>query len=124
MSKKKTFNDKLVNKTIVPIIYLWILAAGGVVGMGIYKPELVIPNLDGFIALIAIIGGVAAPALAVILRMWEQEQQTEIDSTPANKEHERERDTEEHRHRMSVEKHTEGMNNECDDENDGESANV
>ena len=107
--KAKTFNDRLINKTIVPIIYLWILAAGAVVGMGIYRPEVVIPNLDGFIALIAIIGGVASPALAIIVRMWESEQQTEIDGNPDHSIHNRERDVEEHRHQMAVEKHKEGM---------------
>tara|TARA_R110000824_G_scaffold157589_4_gene331061 strand:- start:938 stop:1276 length:339 start_codon:yes stop_codon:yes gene_type:complete len=110
--KAKTFNDRLVNKTVVPIIYLWILAAGGVVGMGIWKPEVVIPNLDGFIALIAIIGGVAAPALSIIVRMWENEQQIGIDGLPADDLHNRERDTEEHRHQMKVEKHKEGMGGE------------
>ena len=109
--KAKTFNDRLVNKTVVPIIYLWILAAGAVVGMGIYRPDVVIPNLDGFIALIAIIGGVAAPALAIIVRMWENEQQTEIDGTPDGSVHDRERDVEEHRHQMEVEKHQEGIPN-------------
>ena len=111
MSKKniRTFNDNMVNKTIVPIIYLWILAAGGVVGMGIWKPELVIPNLDGFIALIAIIGGVASPALGIIIRMWENEQQADIDIIPEDRLHDRERDVEEHRHQMEVEKHQEGM---------------
>ena len=110
--KAKTFNDKLVNKTVVPIIYLWILAAGGVVGMGIHSPDVVIPNLDGFIALIAIIGGVASPALGIIVRMWENEQQIDIDDIPNDKTHNRERDTEEHRHQMSVEKHKEGMGGE------------
>ena len=109
MSKPKTFNDRLVNKTVVPIIYLWILAAGAVVGMGIYKPDLVIPNLDGFIALIAIIGGVASPALGIIIRMWENEQQADIDIIPEDRLHDRERDVEEHRHQMEVEKHSEGM---------------
>jgi len=112
----KTFNDRLVNKTIVPIIYLWILAAGGVVGMGIYRPDVVIPNLDGFIALIAIIGGVASPALSIIVRMWENEQQADIDGIPEDLLHGRERDTEEHRHRMAVEKHSEGMVGEKGDE--------
>ena len=107
--KPKSFNDKLVNKTIVPIIYLWILAAGAVVGMGIYRPEVVIPNLDGFIALIAIIGGVAAPALSIILRMWENEQQTEIDDKPEQNIHDRDRDRDEHIHQMIVEKHEVGV---------------
>ena len=58
-----SFNDKMVSSTVKPAIYLWLLACGAVVGMGIWKPDVVLQNLDGFIALIAIIGGVAAPAL-------------------------------------------------------------
>ena len=55
---KDTFNDRMVKKTVIPAIYLWLLASGSVVAMGIWKPDVVLQNLDGFIALIAIIGGV------------------------------------------------------------------
>lgn len=104
-----TFNDKMVKKTALPAIYLWLLASAAVVGMGIYKPDIVLANLDGFIALIAIIGGIAAPAMNTILRMWESEQAIEIQEMPAEMIHERERDVDEHIHRMAVEKHREGM---------------
>ena len=84
MSKRgaNTFNDRMVKRTVIPAIYLWLVACAAVVGMGIWKPDVVLMNLDGFIALIAIIGGVAAPALQTVLRMWEQEQQVEIDNIP------------------------------------------
>ena len=110
MSKgKDTFNDKMVARTVLPAIYLWLLASAAVVGMGIFKPDIVLENLDGFIALIAIIGGIAAPALNTILRMWESEQTIEIDQIPAGLKHDRERAEAQHEHLMVVEKHQEGV---------------
>ena len=100
---KDTFNDRMVRKTVVPAIYLWLLASGAVVAMGIYQPEVVLANLDGFIALIAIIGGTAGPALSTILRMWESEQTSETAEMPVDHEHRRERDTAEHEHQMLME---------------------
>tara|TARA_R110001592_G_scaffold104354_1_gene293662 strand:- start:6405 stop:6851 length:447 start_codon:yes stop_codon:yes gene_type:complete len=117
MTKKTTnsFNDRMVSKTVIPAIYLWLLSCGAVVGMGIWKPNIVLENLDGFIALIAIIGGVAGPALSTVLRMWESEQTVEIDNMGVELEHERSRDEEQHKasmirgkdehsHRMFIEK--------------------
>ena len=80
---KDTFNDRMVKRTVLPAIYLWLLAAGSVVAMGIYKPEVVLENIEGFIALIAIIGGTAQPAFATMLELWKQEQQTETELHPA-----------------------------------------
>jgi hypothetical protein len=100
----ETFNDRMVKRTVLPVIYLWMAASGAVVAMGIWQPDIVLKNLDGFIALIAIIGGVAAPALATLLRMWEGEQTIEIAEHPIDHAHSRERDAAEHTHRMEVEK--------------------
>jgi len=107
MSKRsddRSFNDRMVGKTVLPAIYLWLLACGSVVGMGILKPDVVLQNLDGFIALIAIIGGVAAPALSTVLRMWESEQSQEVDNIPTELKHERERNTDAQEHNMVLEK--------------------
>ena len=92
-TKKQSFNDRMVKRTVIPAIYLWLLACGAVVAMGIWKPDVVLMNLDGFIALIAIIGGTAAPALGTVLRMWESEQTQEVDNIPTELKHERERDS-------------------------------
>lgn len=100
---RDTFNDRMVKKTVVPVIYLWMLAAGAIVGMGIYQPDVVLANLDGFIALLAIISGVAVPALGTLMRMWESEQASEVIEMPVDLEHRRERDTAEHEHRMLME---------------------
>jgi hypothetical protein len=99
-----SFNDKMVSSTVKPAIYLWLLACGAVVGMGIWKPDVVLQNLDGFIALIAIIGGVAAPALQTVLRMWESEQTQEVDNIPTGLKHERELKTAQDEHKIAMEK--------------------
>lgn len=101
---KDTFNDRMVKRTVLPAIYLWLLAAGSVVAMGIWKPDVVLENLDGFIALIAIIGGTAAPALSTVLRMWESEQTIEIDNMGVEMEHERDRDALKKQHLIDLEK--------------------
>lgn len=100
----KSFNDKMVSRTVIPAIYLWLLACGSVVGMGIWKPDVVLANLDGFIALIAIIGGTAAPALGTVLRMWESEQTQEVDNIPTELKHQRERATTDQEHKIELEK--------------------
>ncbi len=51
----KTYNDKMVTFTVLPIIYVWIMASSAVVYTGITRPEIVLENLDGFIALIVVI---------------------------------------------------------------------
>tara|TARA_R110000822_G_scaffold78315_4_gene187604 strand:- start:474 stop:896 length:423 start_codon:yes stop_codon:yes gene_type:complete len=101
---QKSFNDRMVSSTVKPAIYLWLLACGSVVGMGILKPDVVLNNLDGFIALIAIIGGVAAPALSTVLRMWESEQTQEVDNIPTELKHQRERDSAEKDHKIELER--------------------
>lgn len=104
MTNKDSFNDRMVSKTVIPAIYLWLLASAAVVGMGIWKPDVVLVNLDGFIALIAIISGVAAPALQTILRMWESEQQIEIDNIPNDLGLNRDLETAKSQHLIELEK--------------------
>ena len=104
MGKEKSFNDKLVRQTVLPAIYLWLLASGAVVYTGIVKPDVVWTNLDGFIALIAIIGGIAAPAFNTLLRTWEAEQANEIVEVPAEYEHRRGLEDAQHKHQMHMEK--------------------
>ncbi len=107
-----SFNDKMVSSTVKPAIYLWLLACGAVVGMGIWKPNVVLENLDGFIALIAIIGGVAAPALQTVLRMWESEQTQEVDNIPIELKHNRELKSAMDDHTIALEKASQQHDNE------------
>lgn len=80
---KDSVNDRMIKWTALPAVYLWLAASGAVVGMGILKPEVVLENIEGFIALIAIIGGTAQPAFATMLELWKKEQQTETELHPS-----------------------------------------
>ena len=80
---KDSVNDRMVKWTALPAVYLWLAASGAVVAMGIHRPEVVLENIEGFIALIAIIGGTAQPAFATMLELWKAEQQTETELHPA-----------------------------------------
>jgi hypothetical protein len=111
-NNNNSFNDRMVSSTVKPAIYLWLLACGAVVGMGIWKPDVVLENLDGFIALIAIIGGVAAPALSTVLRMWESEQTQEVDNIPTELKHQRELRTAMDDHTIALEKASQQHENE------------
>ncbi len=111
-NNNNSFNDRMVSSTVKPAIYLWLLACGAVVGMGIWKPNVVLENLDGFIALIAIIGGVAAPALQTVLRMWESEQTQEVDNIPTELKHQRELRTAMDDHTIALEKASQQHENE------------
>ena len=82
MAEKNSFNDRMIKWTALPAVYLWLSASGAVVAMGILRPEVVLENLEGFIALIAIIGGTAQPAFATMLELWKSEQQTETELHP------------------------------------------
>ena len=79
---KDSVNDRMIKWTALPAVYLWLAASGAVVAMGIIKPDVVLTNIEGFIALIAIIGGTAQPAFATMLELWKQEQQTETELHP------------------------------------------
>jgi len=81
--RKDSVNDRMIKWTALPAVYLWLAASGSVVAMGILKPDVVLMNLEGFIALIAIIGGTAQPAFATMLELWKSEQQTETELHPS-----------------------------------------
>jgi hypothetical protein len=81
-ARKDSVNDRMVKWTSLPAIYLWIAASGTVIFYGIFKPDIVLPNVEAFIALIAIIGGYASQAYATILELWKAEQVVETELHP------------------------------------------
>lgn len=82
MAKKDSVNDRMVKWTSLPAIYLWIAASGTVIFYGIFKPDIVLPNVEAFIALIAIIGGYASKSYDNILELWKNEQTVETELHP------------------------------------------
>lgn len=82
-SKKDSVNDRMVKRTSLPAIYLWIASAGTVIFYGIFKPDVVLPSVEAFIALIAIIGTQASKSYDNILELWKKEQTVETELHPS-----------------------------------------
>lgn len=81
--RKDSVNDRMVKRTSLPAIYLWIASAGTVIFYGIFKPDVVLPSVEAFIALIAIIGTQASKSYDNILELWKKEQTVETELHPA-----------------------------------------
>ena len=67
------------------------MAALGIVAMGVYEPDAVMPMLEGYIALLAIVGTLATLIVTSMLELWKTEQTQEIGTME---------DRIAHRHRM------------------------
>lgn len=94
----------MVKWTALPAVYLWLAASGSVVAMGIIRPEIVLNDIESFIALIAIIGATAQPAFATMLELWKKEQSVETELHPSVIAAENEMKLAEAIHRREVEK--------------------
>ena len=75
---KATVNDWMMRYIGLPIVWAWLFAAMGIVGMGVYDPDAVMPMLEGYIALLAIVGTLATLIVTSMLELWKTEQTQEI----------------------------------------------
>ena len=75
---KTTVNDWMMRYIGLPIVWGWLLAALGFVLMGVYDPDSVMPMLEGYIALLAIVGTLATLIVTSMLELWKSEQTQEI----------------------------------------------
>lgn len=67
---------------LLPVVYAWILAATSLVVYGLYRPEDVLPNLEGFLALLAILSAPATLAISEINRLYAAHQEAQIQYEP------------------------------------------
>ncbi len=88
---KATVNDWMMKYIGLPIVWGWLMAALGIVAMGVYEPDSVMPMLEGYIALLAIVGTLATLIVTSMLELWKTEQTQEIGTME---------DRIAHRHRM------------------------
>ncbi len=102
--KVPSFNDSMMRYVGIPIVWCWLLSAMTIIFMGISAPEMVMPMLDGFVALLAIIGTLATLIVTSMLELWKTEQMKEVDVIPARLTHSIRLDGEERRHTMELEK--------------------
>ena len=75
---KSTVNDWMMKYIGLPIVWGWLMAALGIVAMGVYDPDAVMPMLEGYIALLAIVGTLATLIVTSMLELWKTEQTQEI----------------------------------------------
>ena len=101
--KDKSFNDNMMTWVGVPIVWGWLLAAMTIVFQGIRDPESVMPMIEGFVALLAIVGTLATLIVTSMLELWKTEQQNEVEVIPIRLEHAVALNAEERRHRMEME---------------------
>jgi len=101
--KDKSFNDNMMTWVGVPIVWGWLLAAMTIVFQGIRDPESVMPMIEGFVALLAIVGTLATLIVTSMLELWKTEQQKEVEVIPIRLEHAVALNAEERRHRMEME---------------------
>ena len=101
--KVPSFNDRMMILVGVPIVWCWLLSAMTIIFMGISRPDLVMPMLEGFIALLAIVGTLATVIVTSMLELWKNEQNKEVEVIPERLSHSIILDGEERRHRMHIE---------------------
>jgi hypothetical protein len=102
--KVPSFNDSMMRYVGIPIVWCWLLCAMTIIFMGITAPDKVMPMLEGFIALLAIIGTLSTLIVTSMLELWKTEQMKEVDVIPARLTHSILLDGEERRHSMEIEK--------------------
>ncbi len=101
--KDRSFNDNMMTWIGVPIVWSWLLAAMTIVFQGIRDPESIMPMLEGFIALLAIVGTLATLIVTSMLELWKSEQQKEVEVIPVRLGHAVALDADERRHKMEME---------------------
>lgn len=102
--KVPSFNDSMMRYVGIPIVWCWLLSAMIIIFMGISAPDMVMPMLEGFISLLAIVGTLATLIVTSMLELWKTEQMKEVDVIPERLTHSIMLDGEERRHTMEIEK--------------------
>ena len=102
--KVPSFNDSMMRYVGIPIVWCWLLSAMTIIFMGISAPDMVMPMLEGFISLLAIVGTLATLIVTSMLELWKTEQMKEVDVIPERLTHSIILDGEERRHNMEIEK--------------------
>jgi len=72
---------------LLPIVYAYIIAAISLVGYGLYRPEEVIPSLEGYLALMGVLSGPALLAISETSRLYSARQEAHIKHEPDRLQH-------------------------------------
>lgn len=101
--KVPSFNDRMMSLVGIPIVWAWLASAMTIIFMGIVEPDAIMPQMEGFIALLAIVGTLATLIVTSMLELWKSEQQKEVEVIPERLTHSILLDGEERRHKMEIE---------------------
>ena len=86
--KKQSFNDWLMKRTGLLIVYAWVLLAVGFFVLTAYDPTYLNSSED-YVSILAIIGGPALLIVTKILETWNQEKQNILSDYETQASHER-----------------------------------
>jgi len=79
---KESSVERNFRNILLPVTYAWILCAAALVIYGLYRPSDVLPNLEGFLALLAILSAPATLAISEINRLYAAHQEAQIQYEP------------------------------------------
>ena len=101
--KNQSFNDWLMKRTGLLIVYAWVMLAVGFFVLTAYDPTYLNSSED-YVSILAIIGGPALLIVTKILETWNQEKQNEISDYESQAQHERNMDEIRVRHEADMER--------------------
>ena len=82
MKKERNDIESNFRSILLPIVYAYIIAAISLVGYGLYRPEEVIPSLEGYLALMGVLSGPALLAISETSRLYSARQEAHIKHEP------------------------------------------
>ena len=101
--KKQSYNDWLMKRTGLLIVYAWVMLAVGFFVLTAYDPTYLNSSED-YVSILAIIGGPALLIITKIIETWNQEKQNQISDYEAQAQHERAMDEIRVRHDADMER--------------------
>ena len=101
--KKQSYNDWLMKRTGLLIVYAWVMLAVGFFILTAFDPTYLNSSED-YVSILAIIGGPALLIITKILETWNQEKQNQIADYEAQATHERAMDEIRVRHEADMER--------------------
>jgi len=101
--KKQSYNDWLMKRTGLLIVYAWVMLAVGFFVLTAWDPTY-LDSSEDYVSILAIIGGPALLIVTKIIETWNQEKQNEISDYEAQATHERAMDEIRVRHQADMER--------------------
>jgi hypothetical protein len=86
MARERADVEKNFRYILIPVVYAWIIFACVVIAFGL-TDETVIDNLEGYLALLAILSAPATLAISEINRLYAQHQENVIMMAPEIEKH-------------------------------------